>query len=271
YGSTNPADSSIILFSSSADGAATWSDPVRISKKAGDCLDSDNTDEGAVPAVGPGDEVYVAWAGPEGIVFDKSTDNGKTWLKENIHVSDIPGGWDFSVRGIFRCNGLPVINCDTSHSKYFGNIYISWSDQRNGDDDTDIWLTGSSDGGTTWTEPLRVNCDETSSQQFFSSMTIDQATGKLYIVFYDRRNYPDEMTDVYLAVSEDGGRSFFDFRISSDSFRASSDSFIGDYIGLTAYNGIIRPVWVRLDGNEQSLWTALVNEKLIDKLRNGSK
>ena len=47
YGSGNPNDSSIILFSKSVDAGETWSTPLRINKVAGDCIDSDNTVEGA--------------------------------------------------------------------------------------------------------------------------------------------------------------------------------------------------------------------------------
>ena len=127
YGSTDPMDSSRILFSRSVDHGESWSEPVKVSDRSGDCLDSDSTDEGAVPAVGPNGEIYLSWAGPNGIMFDKSTDGGLTFGKD-IFVTDIPGGWDFNVPGIFRCNGLPITACDTSHSAYRGNIYITWSD-----------------------------------------------------------------------------------------------------------------------------------------------
>jgi hypothetical protein len=53
YGSSNPADSSRILFSRSTNQGAAWSAPVRISDKGGNCVDEDLTVEGAVPAVGP--------------------------------------------------------------------------------------------------------------------------------------------------------------------------------------------------------------------------
>ncbi|HJW30748.1 MAG TPA: sialidase family protein, partial [Saprospiraceae bacterium] len=53
YGTSSPVDSSIILFSKSADAGISWSEPKRINKVAGDCIDSDGTVEGAVPAVGP--------------------------------------------------------------------------------------------------------------------------------------------------------------------------------------------------------------------------
>lgn len=262
YKSTDPLDSSIIRFSKSTDGAETWSEPIRICKTAGDCIDSDMTVEGAVPAVGPGGEIYAAWIGPDGLVFNKSSDQGKTWLEREVPVTDIPGGWDFSIPGINRCNGLPVICCDTSQGPYRGMIYINWSDQRNGPEDTDIWLTKSADGGTTWSIPIRVNDDLSGRHQFFSWMTIDQANGLLYFVFYDRRNYTDRNTDVFMAVSEDAGETFINFRISESPFIPDNSVFFGDYINIAAYDNVIRPVWAVLHRTALSIMTAMININL---------
>jgi hypothetical protein len=108
---------------------------IRISDKGGDCRDSDNTVEGAVPTVGPNGEVYISWSGPLGLMFDKSTDGGDTFGKD-IFVTSQPEGWNFDVQRIYRCNGFPVTACDINYSPYQGTIYIMWSDQRNGIDDS---------------------------------------------------------------------------------------------------------------------------------------
>ena len=82
YGSSDPQDSSSIMFSKSLDAGASWSHAKRINQVNGDCVDSDNTVEGAVPAVGPNGEVYVSWVGPAGLVFDRSLDGGNTcWIR----------------------------------------------------------------------------------------------------------------------------------------------------------------------------------------------
>ncbi len=60
YGSSNPNDSSRIKFSRSTDKEITWSNAITISDRSGDCIDSDNTVEGAVPCVGPNGEIYVS-------------------------------------------------------------------------------------------------------------------------------------------------------------------------------------------------------------------
>lgn len=259
YGSSNPADSSIIRFSKSTDRGDTWSPAKRINKIAGDCIDSDNTVEGAVPAMGPNGAVYVSWAGPEGIVFDRSLDGGDTWLDHDIFVADQPGGWDFNIPGISRCNGLPVTCCDISNGPYKGNIYINWSDQRNGTTDTDIWFVKSADGGNSWTNPMRVNDDPPGKHQFFTWMTVDQVTGYIYLVFYDRRAYNDSQTDVYMAVSKNGGDSFVNFKISDTPFLPINTVFFGDYNNIDAHNNVVRPMWTRLHNGDLSVWTAIID------------
>ncbi len=259
YGTSDPLKFSNIMFSKSIDAGETWTDAIHINEISGDCVDDDNTTEGAVPAVGPNGEVYVAWSGPAGIVFDRSTDGGSTWLDEDIFIDSQPDGWAFDIPGISRCNGLPITCCDISPSAYNGTIYVNWSDQRNGEDDTDIWISKSTDGGDSWTEAMRVNDDPPGKQQFFSWMTIDQANGDIYVVFYDRRNYDDRNTDVYLARSTDGGETFDNFVISEEPFFPSSNVFFGDYTNITAHNQQVRPIWARAEGTSMSIWTAIID------------
>lgn len=257
YDSQLPTDSTIILFSRSEDAGQTWSTPTRLNTIAGDCVDSDNTVEGAMPAVGANGEVYVAWAGPEGLLFNRSLDNGDTWLSEEIFVDSMPGGWDQDISGIMRANGLPVTVTDLSGGPNHGTIYINWTDQRNGTGDTDVWLRKSADGGDTWSDAVRVNDDAAGNEQFFSWMTVDQETGYLYFVFYDRRDHTDDATDVYLAYSKDGGDTFVNEKISETSFIPNAGVFFGDYTNIAAHNGIIRPVWARMDTGSTSVWTHL--------------
>jgi hypothetical protein len=260
YGSTLSSDSSIILFSKSLDGGQTWSAAKRINKIAGDCIDKDNTVEGAVPTVGPNGEIYVTWAGPAGLMFDRSLDEGETWLTEDLKIGDFPGGWDYNVAGINRSNGLPVMVCDLSGGAQQGTIYVNWSDQRNGTNDTDVWLCKSTDNGNTWSAPTRVNNDPPGKQQFFTWMSIDQTNGWLWFVFYDRRGLSGAKTNVYMACSKDGGLTFTNFKVSETPFTPNQQAFFGDYTNLTAHNGIVRPIWARMEQTgASSIWTALVN------------
>jgi hypothetical protein len=266
YNSTLPNDSSRILFTRSTDAGSSWLDPgTVISGQSGTCLDNDNTMEGAVPCVGPDGEVYVGWAGPKilnsqyGIYFNKSTDGGNTWLSAPMYVTDQPGGWDYGINGIYRANGLPITCCDVSNGPYRGNIYINWTDEA-GTNDHDVELIKSTNGGLNWSAVKRVNDDPPGKEQFFTWMTVDQTTGHIYIIFYDRRNYTDYLsTDVYLARSTDGGDTFDNMKVSESPFVPTQGIFFGDYTNITAAGGIVRPIWTRLHNNNLSIWTAIID------------
>lgn len=260
--SINPLDSaSNIIFSYSTDGGDSWSERKRINEVSGmECSYAESTVLGAVPCIGLDGEVYVVWNSPHGIILDKSADGGVTWLEKDITVSALEGGFRYDVPGIYRCFGFPSMACDYSESTYNGRLYVSWADQRSGPENTDIWISSSDNAGLTWTNPQRVNDDYGSKHQFFNWMTIDQLTGNIYVIFYDRRNYDDASTDVYLARSIDGGKSFTNERISEKPFLPDSQTFMGDYANISAANGVIRPIWTRLDTNRLSIWTAIINE-----------
>lgn len=262
YGSSNPADSSRIRFSKSTDQGLNWSDPVVISDVSGNCIDSDNTTEGAVPCVGPNGEIYVAWAGPVGIVFDKSTDGGETWGSD-VFVSDMPGGWDFDVSGIYRCNGLPITMCDISSSPYNGNIYVVWTDQRNGATNTDVFMSKSVDGGNSWSPIIKVNDDNTTRHQFFVWSAVDPSNGHLWFVFYDRRNTTGAETDVFIAKSTDGGNTFENFKISESPFTPTGSVFFGDYSNIAAWEGKVYPIWTRLQNGQLSVWMSIIEDSTI--------
>ncbi len=264
YDSSAEGDSTVILFSKSDKCAKEFSAPVRISQLAGDCLDDDETTEGAVPAVGPNGEIYVAWAVNNMIYFDRSFDGGDTWLENDIEAGEIVGGWALEIPGISRCNGMPVLKCDLSESENRGRLYINWTDQRNGTDNTDVWLIYSDDKGNTWSDPIKVNQDEAERHQFFTWFDIDSSSGSIYCIYYDRRNTEGNATDVFLSASHDGGLNFKDYKISSSSFTPNSKIFFGDYNNISASKGHVRPIWTRYENNKLSIWTAIISSSELN-------
>lgn len=259
YDSDNPLDSSQIVFSKSIDSGETWSKPKRISVRGGDCLDGDNTVEGAVPTVDNDGNIYVIWTGPYGLVMNKSTDGGETWLNKEIEIANQPEGWAIDIPGINRCNGFPILKS----SRKTNTLFINWSDQRNGTNNTDIFMSKSTDGGFTWSNPTKVNQDTTQTHQFFTWMTVDQSSGNLYFVYFDRSKYQDNQTDVVLAVSKDEGKTFVAYTISESPFIPNEAIFFGDYNNIAAVNGSIRPIWPRMDNGTITLWTAIIKEKML--------
>ncbi len=260
YESNSPKDKSRILFSRSDNFGQTWTKPVKINQLDGDCLDNDNTVEGAVPVFDNQGNIYVAWAYHEKIYFDKSSDGGKTWLDEDIVVANQPGGWVFDVPGIYRTNGLPVLAIDNSNGKYAGTLYVNWADQRNGYNNTDIFIAKSSDGGKTWSPPKKVNTDTTQTHQFLTWLSVDPVTGFLYIIYYDRSKYLDNKTDVVLAVSKDGGNSFVTKTISNRPFIPVKSAFFGDYNNIDTYNGTIVPIWTEMTGKQISIKSIIIKD-----------
>lgn len=259
YGSKEEKHKSRILFSKSTDQGVSWSKAISLSEWEGDCIDDDATTEGAVPCAGVDGEYYVVWSFNEKIILDVSYDRGNTWMIKDKVIATQPGGWAFDIPGISRCNGMPVINTDHSFGPKRGTLYVSWSDQRNGENNTDVWLISSSDKGKTWSAPVRVNNDAGEHQQFFSWFDVDPVTGFIYWVFYDRRNHADNQTDVYLAWSKNGGKSIENIKISDTPFVPSPNVFFGDYNNISAYNGKIRPIWTRLENGQLSVYTALID------------
>jgi len=261
YGSKSDTCFSRIRFSSSVDQGKSWTEAITISEKEGDCIDDDETTEGAVPAVGPRSELYVCWANREGLAFSSSMDGGKTWSPERI-IDPMPGGWAMDIPGIYRANGMPILKVDLSHGPEHGTLYLNWADQRNGENDTDIWLMLSKDKGETWSAPIRVNNDPPGRQQFFTWMDVDQSNGKLYLVFYDRRAHDDDYTDVYLATVEPGGQHIKNQRISDEPFLPTDKIFFGDYTNISVVDGHIRPIWTRMDAGETSVWTDISEDRM---------
>lgn len=220
YNSKNPDDFSRIKFSYSTDGGNTFSDAIVISDTVGDCVDGDNTLEGATPAVLVDGTVVVAWAGHGNIYLDRSTDGGKNFGKDII-ISAQEGSWDIPVDEIMRTNGMPFLVADNSGKKYNGNLYLLFGDQTHGD--ADIMLLKSTDGGKTWSKKMRVNNDEENNgkDQFLPHIAIDPTTGDIFIIYYDRRHSENNLfIDVYVAYSTDGGETFAHRRITDEPFAA---------------------------------------------------
>jgi hypothetical protein len=265
WGSSNPGDSSCIYLSWSEDGGQTWMEPVRISDEKGNAQGGNYSMHGSYPTTGPNGEVYIAWWGPDGLMFDRSLDMGTTWLPEDICITGQNINWIYNIPGVNLGVTFPVIACDRSGGPDLGTIYITWADQRNGYNDTDIFIVKSDDEGISWSAPIRVNDDGPDKHQFFPFVTVDQESGKVWLVFYDRRNYTDTNTDVFMAVSENGGQTFENFRVSETPFIPYSTVFHGHYIGLTAHDDHVFPVWMRMNEGETTIMGALVDPQIIGR------
>ena len=160
---------------------------------------------------------------------------------------------------------MPVLKVDNSKSRMNGSLYLVWADQRNGENDTDIWFMRSTNQGDFWTQPLRINQDGSGKHQFLPWLAVDDETGYIYILYYDRRAYDDLQTDVYLAYSVDGGATFKETKISETPFIPTAEKFFGDYTNIDAFKGIVTPIWTRMDNGQTSVLTAVIKDSELIK------
>ncbi len=264
YQSSDTSDHSNILLSVSDSDGKKWTKPVQINQVPGDCQWGDDTAMGASIAIDAKGKLFVAWSNRGTIYFDRSYDNARTWLNNDIVVTHQPEGWNLEIPGIGHSNGLPMLTIDNSLSRYSSSMYLVWADQRNGKNDSDIWFMRTGNGGDNWTQVLRVNKDGAGKQQFLPSMTVDQVTGYIYIMYYDQRNSTGGETDVYLAYSADGGSTFNEAKVSESSF-IPGPGFSPEHNHIAAYKGIITPIWTRMDDGKLSIWTSIIRDADFQK------
>ena len=253
-----------ILFSMSGNRGKKWEDPVHVNQFPGNCEDGHLAVEGAMPAVTNDKKIYITWTHNDSIYLDRSYNDGKMWLRNDINVTTLSG--QIEIPGMKETTATPVLISDVSDTRLKGMLYLSWTDQRYGIDDADIWFTSSHNGGDTWASATKVNDDTSGKHQFRSWMVQDPTTGFIYVVFYDRRNYEDNNTDVYLAYSKNGGRSFKNVKISEEPFLPEGTAFSTIHLNIDAYGGQIVPVWTRINDEEVKIVTTVLTQAKLDKL-----
>jgi hypothetical protein len=231
---------------------------------------------GADPAVGPNGEVYVAWSNyasnVQTLFINKSVDGGKTWGKTDnaIHkwTAATQGGLSITIpadpqRGV---SVFASIDVDRTAGAHKGTIYCAYNDatSKNG---LDVFVQHSTNGGVTWSAPLRVNDDKVGvvHDQFMPRLAVDQSNGSVSVVFYDTRDdAKNTKTNLYLTRSIDGGKTFAkNIKVTSaqsDEALSNSDANgYGDYTGVAAGGGLVLPFWTdgRTAGNEEVFFSAV--------------
>lgn len=236
YESKNPKDSSRILFSRSSDYGKTFSAPICISDKSGDCADSDYTVEGATTATGPRGEVYALWAGHEKLYFDVSTDGGNTW-GQDVVACNIPKGWDIDMPEFYRTNGLPFLSCNKR-----GTLFACSALEHEGK--YKVFYIQSKDGGKSWSEKKFIEQD-TETQTIMPHAYLDYTTGNYYIVYYALR---DSKLDVKLSYLLDGEQQWTHVQLNDLPLKVpGKEMFFGDYIGVCGIGNQVSAVWTEVE------------------------
>jgi hypothetical protein len=177
----------------------------QVSGAAGQC----DENQFSVPTVGPDGTVYVAFENEQNEAlwepdefFDdqylmvKSTDGGETWSDPTFVVGLEDGSNDYpiNVSGRQTLTGYQVrVNSagNIVASPTDGNLYLVFSDNRNGIHDSetpvtniDVFLMVSSDGGASWSGPILV--DSGAGDQWFPWVEVNPTNGEIGILYHDR-------------------------------------------------------------------------------------
>ena len=236
-------------------------------------------------AIGLGGKVYVSYLGISdiinlkgGLYFNKSTDGGDSWSADKLisasTYTDTVNGFPKSTGSsnpfpASRIGPTPRIVIDTSNGPRRGWLYATYAKPTSADgkSDLDIFLQHSSDDGDTWSAPIRVNDDPIGNgkDQLTPALAINP-DGILAIVYYDRRDDPNNfLVNVYCAISNDGGATFQNLRVSDQATnpligRQQISLSIADYISVAATRDAVYPVWTdgRKNNGDLDTYTSII-------------
>jgi hypothetical protein len=248
-------------FVRSTNGGVNWSTPIQLPGS-----------QGAYVSVGPrnnvpGGYLYFAALLGSGIVVYRSSDAGVTFPDQSTATSatapgNICAGRN-TVKNCIRTDMMPRMAVDNSYTSTRGYVYVAYAANPPGSDIADVYLVRSTDYGTTWGAPVRVNDDATTTDQWMPTVSVDKK-GRVRVAWYDSRIDPSAnlMTKLYGAVSTNGGVSFMtNDAISDVPFNPNNmavgqpggHNYMGDYIGIsqTGYTA-----WMDARNNNLGSFTA---------------
>jgi len=185
--------------------------------------------------------IYCTWQDERSsdwkIYFSASTNLGTDWTS-SIQVSNITTS--------FGDQQFPAIAVDPMNKS---NIYIVWQDERN--DDGDIYVCSSSDGGETWSNDTLINEDTPdNTYQWYPAIACD-TKGNVFVVWSDNSNMFNDW-DIKLSVSNDLGKSWSEPLTVNDEYLDNANQIKPDI--HIDNNDIIYVVWEDDRNNEKQIF-----------------
>ncbi len=247
-----------VVFKRSTNRGQTWGPKLVLSLG----VNAGSHNQGVNLSTGPNGEVYAVWSvydnsslTEKAIGFCKSTDGGASFTTAVRAINNIYGIRNIGVPQNMRVTSFPAAAVDISEGPYKGYIYIVWANRgvpgQNTGSDVDIYMIRSTDNGETWDTPVRVNQDPIGQgkKHYMPWIAVDPVTGIISVIFYDNRNTSAaNKAEAWVAVSSNAGETWEDFRVSDVEFKPEpipglAGGYFGDYLGITAYDGKVYPVW----------------------------
>jgi hypothetical protein len=241
----NKGNNQTLFVAASTDGGNTWTAPIKVN-------DGSSPFERVIyafPAVDPrpgNGTVYMAWLdySKNKVFVDKSTDGGLHWgVDVAAATTHIGFGKDIGCNGGRSMTPAPQLGIDGN-----GVLYLTYADQLSTSSGFDIFLVKSTNGGATWSTPTKLNDDAGAAHQYNPALTVvPDATGTVYVSWYDRRNDASNcLTDIYATVSTDGATTFSsNVRVTAAASNYNGNpNGPGDYSGIAAFGlNTSFPLW----------------------------
>jgi hypothetical protein len=257
-----------VVFTRSTDGGATFAPSQNIV----------SGNQGAFVVVNADHSINVFWlqgGSPQTIRTRRSTDGGVTFgattTAATLLTTGVNGdlGLTRTTGGSgFRSNAFPSVAANPTQP---GVLYLAYADNPAGTDKADIRFVQSNDFGATWSGPITVNTDGTTTDQFQPSVHITPNGLRLSISWYDRRLDAANSLIDYFARSAiiSGTTTTFaaDFRVTDTSFAPDfgrdnvvNSVYMGDYDQGSATNSRFIYVWAdnRLGGPDVRVSTVAI-------------
>ncbi|HYS04489.1 MAG TPA: DUF4215 domain-containing protein [Candidatus Dormibacteraeota bacterium] len=243
----------------SVDGASTWTAPLILEASPTESVQI------AYLAIGPGSEVYVLWErGLDDITaavtqlelrrsFNFAVSFDPTVIVRVMTPSFFPANVGYNREDVIEEG---TVAADTSTAATRGNLYVIWVERESPSmPSRDVFLSRSTDRGTIWSAPVRLNDDTPGNDQVMPWVSVSSA-GAVEAFWYDHRNWAGMHTvDVYAARSLDGGHTFGpNFRVTTSPSSwfapATFTPNFGDYIQCASEGNAFYPSWADARNND---------------------
>ena len=226
-------------------------------------------------AVGPDGELYTVGAGQYyGIKVAKSTTAQIpyarfTWdFESQVNLDGEITGWKpINPAGLL---GQAWIDVDISDGPGRGNVYVAASVDRNSiNDPGDVMFTKSTDGGYTWSAPIRINNDiGTNNYQWFGTMSV-APNGRIDIIWLDTRDAPQYtyLSSLYYSFSIDQGETWSENKELSDLFNPHvgwpNQEKMGDYFDMISDDEGAHLAWANTLNGEQDVYYSFITPEYV--------
>ena len=250
------------IFSLSSDGGIVWSNPIAVPQTPfWDTLD-----------VGPLGQLYVLGWNGSAFWFTRSLDATNHNASFLFDVStQINFGGTLVLGGSVNPEGLvgqPWIAADRSSGPTRGNLYALCSVSGAGNP-LDVMFSRSTNGGLSWSAPIRLNSDSPvqNAWHWFGTLSV-APNGRIDACWYDTRSNPNNtISELYYCYSLDAGLTWATNQAVSPPFNHTlgypAQRKIGDYIGMVSLENSACIAYTATFNGEQDVYFLQLTQPII--------